>query len=445
VIENIKDLPAGCWIPQVNASEYREGEAFVVVNDYRRDNWEPYIFHTTDFGKKWKNIVSADQVTGYALSFVQDQEVENLYFAGTESGLYISIDAGSHWTKWTHKYPTVSTMDLKIHPRENDLIIGTFGRAAYIIDNIQPLRELAKKGLSLFEKPAHSFPIPEAEMAVFSQPPGYHFPADAAFAGENKEEGAMISYIANPAENSKEKVVIEIFDKENNLLYSVKNKAEKGINRAYWRFNKKSVRFPNRPKPKNEDDPSYGGTILPGTYKVKLSYNGQSDSSLVNVIFDHRIKFDMASMIERDQLNTAYEAEVQKATNAADKIRDAQAILKQTSTVINELKGDEFKDLKELHNTLDKKLAAFVEILDPKPVQGIYRNPELMPNILRQASRAIGMYIDKPGLREKIAIDKARNSINKFVTDVNKFFTEDWTNYQKLITEKKINYFTNFK
>ncbi len=445
LIEKIKDVPAGSWIPQITASEYNEGEAFVVINDYRRDNWEPYVYHTTDFGKKWKNLVSSEKVTGYALSFVQDPVAKNLYFVGTESGLYFSIDAGEHWTKWTNGYPTVSTMDLKIHPRENDLIIGTFGRAAWIIDNIQPLRELAKQGESLFEKSAYLFPIPEAEMAMFSQPPGYHFPADAAYSGENKEQGAMISFIANPGDDKKGKAKIEIFDAAQNLVNTLEIQTQKGINRLYWTFDKKRLRNPNQAKPKNGDEPVYPGQVLPGKYKVKLSYNGSSDSTTMNIIFDHRIEYNEAFMRERNKLGIEFEKEVLKATKAADKIRDALAISKQIDVLIKEMEGEEFKELKDLHKSINEKLTAISETLNPKPVQGIYRDQNSMTSLLRGASRAIGSSIDKPGLREEIAIGKAQKSMATFVNEVNIFFDGDWANYQKLILEKDINFFTNFK
>lgn len=444
MIERIKDVPAGSWIPQITASEYNEGEAFVVINDYRRDNWAPYVFRTTDFGKKWKNLVNSENVTGYALSFVQDPVVENLFFVGTESGLYFSIDAGENWTKWTHEYPTVSTMDLKIHPRESDLIIGTFGRAAWIIDNIQPLRELAIEGISLFEKSAHLFPIPVAEMSMYSQPPGYHFPADAAYAGTNKQRGAMISFIAKPIEKSIDTAKFEIFDSAGNIVNTMEIEVKKGINRTYWTFDKKRLRYPNQEKPKKGDDVFYSGSVLPGQYKVKLSYNGESDSTMMNVIFDHRIEYNQTFMNERNELGIKFEKEVWKATKAADKVRDAQAITKQIGTMIKNLKDEEFKELKELHDTINKRLTAFSESLNPKPVQGIYRDRNLMSSLLRMASRAIGSSKDKPGLREKIAIGKAQKSIDAFVNDVNKFFAEDWANYQKLINEKDINFFTNF-
>jgi hypothetical protein len=445
MIDRIKDVPTGSWIPQITASEYNESEAFVVINDYRRDNWAPYVYHTTDFGKKWKNLVSSEKVTGYALSFVQDPVANNLYFVGTESGLYFSIDAGENWTKWTHEYPTVSTMDLKIHPRENDLIIGTFGRAAWIIDNIQPLRELAKQGESLFEKSAYLFPIPEAEMAMFSQPPGYHFPADAAYSGENKQQGAMISFIANPSDDKKDKAKLEIFDAAQNLVNTLEIQTKKGINRLYWTFDKKRVRYPNQAKPKKEDEPVYEGQVLPENYKVKLSYNGTSDSTTLNIIFDHRIKYDKAFMNERNELVIKFDKEVLKATKAADKIRDAQVISAQIGDLISEMEGEEYKELKDLHKSINKKLTTFSESLNPKPVQGIFRDQNSMTSLLRGASRAISSSIDKPGLREEIAIGKAQKSMATFVNEVNIFFDGDWANYQKLILEKDINFFTNFK
>jgi len=444
-IGNIKGLPKGSWIPQIHVSTYNEAEAFVVINDYRRDNWAPYIYHTKDYGKKWTNILSKEKVKGYALSFVQDPEAENLYFVGTESGLYISIDAGKTYSKFTNKYPTVSTMDMRIHPRENDLIIGTFGRAAYIIDNIQPLRELAKEGLGLLDKPVHLFPIPDAEMNIFAQPPGLRFGADALFYGENKKQGAMISFIANPVEGVKDSVLIEVFDAEGELMTTIRKSPKKGINRLYWRFNKKGVRFPQQAKPKNNLREPRGGQVLPGEYKVRLSYSKQVDSAKVNVKFDHRIDYEMKHLEARAALQKTFNVEVEKATKAADKVRDAQAIVKNLSMVIKPLEGDENKDIKDLHKKVSKQLSDFTALLEQPKVQGIFRNQKLLPNILRQASWGLMAYIDAPGLREELAIKKAKEAIDKYVSDIDTFFAGDWAAYQKLIKEKELNFFSSFE
>ena len=122
------------------------------MNNYRQNDWAPYIFKTTNFGKSWKKLADEKDVWGYVLSYVQDPLEPNLQFIGTEYGLYVSVDGAKSWSKWTHGFPTVSTMDLKIHPREHDLIIGTFGRAAYILDDIRPLREIASSNQNLLNQ-----------------------------------------------------------------------------------------------------------------------------------------------------------------------------------------------------------------------------------------------------------------------------------------------------
>ncbi len=443
-IGNIKGLPKGCWIPQIQASTYKEAEAFVVVNDYRRDNWAPYIFHTTDYGKKWTNILSPEKVKSYALCFVQDPVAKNLYFVGTESGLYLSIDAGKTFSKYSNHYPTVSTMDMRIHPRENDLIIGTFGRAAYVIDNIEPLRELAQKGTALLDESAYLFPIPNAEMNVFKQPPGMRFGSDALFYGENKKQGAMISYVANPSSQLKDSVLIQIYNAKGELMRSIRKSPKAGINRYYWSFGKKGVRFPNQVKPKNKNYEPRGGSVLPGQYLVKLSYNGQQDSTQVKVEFDHRISYKMENLLARQTLQENFYKEVNKATATADKVRKAQTIAGHVSALVKNLKGDENKELKEMQKNISKKLNAFEALLKQPKVQGIYRDENLLPSVLRQTSWSLMGYIDAPGLREKLAIKKANEAVENYVSDIQAFFANDWKAYKEMVARKKLNFFSDF-
>ena len=144
VTKNLKGLPKGSWVAQIKASETNPGEALLVANDYRRFNYTPYAYRTTNYGKSWERIVDENDVESYALSIIQDPESPNLYFLGTDDGLYISLDHAESWKKFTNGFPTVSTKDLVIHPREKDLVIGTFGRAAWVLDDIRPLQALAK-------------------------------------------------------------------------------------------------------------------------------------------------------------------------------------------------------------------------------------------------------------------------------------------------------------
>ncbi|MGB5238678.1 MAG: hypothetical protein WBN59_13685, partial [Flavobacteriaceae bacterium] len=141
---NIKGMPLGSWIAQIRASDKNKGEALLIANDYRRFNYIPYAFRTRDYGKTWTRIVDEKDVKGYTLSIVEDPISEKLLFLGTDDGLYFSLDGAKRWQKWNEGFPTVSTKDLVIHPREEDLVIGTFGRAAWVLDDIRPLRAIAE-------------------------------------------------------------------------------------------------------------------------------------------------------------------------------------------------------------------------------------------------------------------------------------------------------------
>ncbi|MEQ9591592.1 MAG: hypothetical protein RLN86_03285, partial [Cyclobacteriaceae bacterium] len=195
VISRMPGAPKNAWITQIRASTYNANEAFVVINNYRQSDMKPYLYRTRDMGKTWTNMVSEQSIWGYTLAVVQDPVEPNLIFLGSEYGLYVSVDNGKTWTKWTSGFPTVSTMDLAIQPREADLVIGTFGRAVWILDDTRPLREMAKAGyntslnanLNVFE-PATAYLINEGEAN------GYRSTGDGLYEGENKKPGAHLSY-----------------------------------------------------------------------------------------------------------------------------------------------------------------------------------------------------------------------------------------------------------
>jgi photosystem II stability/assembly factor-like uncharacterized protein len=139
---NLPGVRPGSWIPYVEASVHDAGEAFVVVSDYRRNDWRPMVFHTKDYGRTFTRIVDEQQVRGHAQVLLQDPVERNLLWLGTDNGLWLSIDGGKHWAQWTNGFPAVQTSDLKVHPREHDLIVATFGRALWILDDIRPIRAL---------------------------------------------------------------------------------------------------------------------------------------------------------------------------------------------------------------------------------------------------------------------------------------------------------------
>ena len=144
-ISKLPGLPKGSWITQIKASNKNKAEALLVANNYRRFDYTPYAYRTTNYGRSWTRIVGTQDTQSYALCVIEDPQEKNLLFLGTDDGLYYSTNAAKTWNKWTHGFPTVPVKDLVIQERENDLVIGTFGRAAWVLDDISPLRAIAKE------------------------------------------------------------------------------------------------------------------------------------------------------------------------------------------------------------------------------------------------------------------------------------------------------------
>ncbi|NJC27637.1 VPS10 domain-containing protein [Neolewinella antarctica] len=195
---------ARSWIPYIEASEHDEAEAFVVVNDYRRGDVAPYVYHTDNFGQSFTRLVDEDDVTGHVLCIVQDPVEPNLLFLGTDQGLWISYNKGQDWTHHTAGFPAVQVADLKIHPREYDLIIGTFGRAAWILDDIRPFREIAKSNNTMLRDSFAVFPAPDAYDWSRRSYQGTRFYAQGQYQGEDRPGGAMLTYWVLPQKDSTE-------------------------------------------------------------------------------------------------------------------------------------------------------------------------------------------------------------------------------------------------
>lgn len=452
--KNIKGVPSGSWISQVKASTFNAGEAVAVINDYRRGNWAPYVIHTTDYGKKWKNIVEKKDVEGYALSFVQDPVEPKLMFVGTELGLYVTIDGGSTWTKWTNGYPTVSTYDMVIHPREHDLVIGTFGRSFWVMDDIRPLRELAKNGADELEKPIKAFPSPDAYLAEWRQAAGVRFSADGMFSGDNRGSGAMLTYSINkeaiPEEEGKkkpEKVKIEIFDASGEKIRTFeRTPSEEGINRTRWGLERSGVSFPSQRAPRPNAQEPRGGDVLPGTYKLKYTFGEYSDSTMVTVHTDPRIEMPMSALKATAEFRGKVNMVVQTLTDAVTKLREAKEIVDVNSTLLksDSRPKDELKEVSKVNKETEERITELLEKIFGKDDdrQGITRNPEVtVLNRLFGPNRYLGGDFDGPGATEENLLRIAKEAVDEAVMEINDFVATDWVAYQVAIEAAELSPF----
>lgn len=460
--EKLEGVPMGSWIPQIHPSTYNEGEAFVVVNNYRRNDWTPFLYKLTNYGKKVERIVGENDVWGYCLSFVQDPIEPNLMFLGTEFGLYVSVDAGKKWTKWTHGFPTVSTMDMKIHPREHDLVIGTFGRSAFVLDDIRPLREIATEGKKLMEKELHAFAPPTAVKANYRQATGTRFAADAIYAGENRRRGAMMSFYLNPKKVEKKKkeaeegekemvatrggrrgpakdsVKVKIYDASGALIRTLRVVPDTGVNRMYWGMDKEGPKFPSRrpARPGGFNFNRGGQAIMPGTYKVVMSFRESMDSTQIEVIMDPRSnpeeKDNLKAMIALQEEGAAY---INTLNTAVEKLKDAQASLKQVNAMMpaKDDQSDGHKAVAKEGKAMSKSITEMMNaVFGEDGKQGIYRDPNTILNKVTTPGRYLRSTAASKNGTQRTALDHAKKAATEFEEKVEAFMSNEW----KAFTEK---------
>ncbi|TAE36483.1 MAG: hypothetical protein EAZ70_11275 [Runella slithyformis] len=443
VSKNIKGVPTTTWVPQIQASKYAAGEAFVVFDNHRTNDWKPYVFRTKDFGKTWESVVN-DPKVGFCYAIAQDPEAPNLLFLGTETGLYVSIDAGKNWNKWKAGYPTVPTMDLVIHPRDHDLAIGTFGRAIYILDDIRPLRSIAQNGVKVLSDSIKVFPAPEAYLASYRQPQGKHdFQTDNLFMGENRPQGAMVSFNYLPKDkDKKDSVKVEIFDANRQTIRTFKAEAKAGINRLQWRLDQKLVRFPAAPKPR-PDAPERGGwEVLPGTYTVRISAGKWKDSTAVVVKADPRSPITDAERKARYELMQEAFKSVNETTEAADKLRAAREKVDLIDRILAERTDDKAKVVKKAGKEAKDNAKKLLDgLIGNSDLQGIVRSPKVISGILQSNLGYFQTAEGMPTSTEQNALKNMQNAVKAAMPTVNDFVAKDWAAYQKLVSEADIKLF----
>jgi len=376
-------------------------------------------------------------------------------FLGSDGGLYVSIDAGKNWTQWTNNYPKVSTRDLVIHPREHDLIIGTFGRAAYVMDDIRPLRAIAAEGKKLLDKKLHLFSPPTAYQVINQQPTGTRFGANALFNGENRKDDAMITYLVNvpdkkeqeeeeekPEEDtvkadkiSYDSLVFTVYNGDK-LIRTLKQKTpeKSGLHRMYWRMDEAGERGPSRRKLKADAPEASGISVLPGKYKIKMQYGDQIDYSMITVKYDPRVTVEKEILSAQYQFQKKLEKEYAVARKATQQLVNAMEIIDfyiaQMKEKDKKVFQEELKESKALKDSIEALMVPFVGE-DNSKKQGIIRSPK--PDIgdrLGNASYYASSSLDQPGETEIQLYEQATKALKDQIELVDAFFTTQWKAYQ---------------
>ena len=319
----IGSVPDSSWVAHIEPSVFRPGSAYVAFDAHRTGNREPLIFLTDNYGRDWRRITQGSDIGGVVHTLEQDPIVENLLFAGTEAGLYVSLNRGEGWLKWTHGLPPVPVKDLVLHPRDHDLVIATHGRAAYVLDDIRPLRELARN-------PRRN----EFELLLFEPPPAFirgtpasngdgRSAVDATARGQDRPPGVLLTYWVGKSLSGRDDqddgqdrvgdagerraVTVEILDFEGRVVRTLSGPAVPGVNRIAWDL-REDPPTPSGPLGEfadvangADDGGLRSADVLPGSFTVRISREGAESVQTLEVRTDPRVDIDMVERIAKYQ------------------------------------------------------------------------------------------------------------------------------------------------
>jgi photosystem II stability/assembly factor-like uncharacterized protein len=362
VTKNIPNLPPWGTVANIEPSRYDNGTAYIAVDFHQVNNRDPFVFRTSDYGATWKPITNGipHSMLSYAHCVREDPVRRGLLYLGTENGVYVSFDDGDNWQALQMNLPHAPVYWLVVQDHFSDLVIATYGRGFWILDDLTPLRELTPQALS-------------ADAQLFAPRPAYRFRAITSEAGspedptvgQNAPYGASINYHLKAAPEGS--VTVTIADSKGQVVRTINNAPKAaGLNRVYWNLRdgpSKGVVLRTSPQyaPEirlNPEGTREGGggrmTMLqpPGTYTVKLSVGGRDYTQPLTVRKDphsagteadieaqHRMLLDV-----RRDLDAAVDA-----VNSAELVR---------SQVYNLMKIVDDTELKQAADELDKKIIA---------------------------------------------------------------------------------------
>ena len=329
-IERIAGVPERTYVSFLHASPHDANTVYAAFDNHKMADFKPYVYRSTDRGRNWSPIANGLPANGPVYAIAQDHVDADLLFVGTEFGVHTSTDGGGNWTRMKSGLPTIAVKDLVIQKRESDLVLGTFGRSFYVLDDYSPLRDV---DAALLDSEARIFPVKDALMYIEATHRGIHSQGETFFTSKNPPYGATVTYyLKESVKTLKEKRLAEekklrkdgktppypdwetlrreddeiapylLFtfrDAQGNALRKLTAKAAKGIQRITW-----NLRLPDlSPVSKNTDANKADGMLVPpGTYSVELALvaNGTTRQLAGPVNFTARV-LDNATLPAADR------------------------------------------------------------------------------------------------------------------------------------------------
>ncbi len=377
VTANLPGLPYWGTISSIAPSRYDEGTAYLSVDAHQADNFDPWIYRTTDYGRTWKLIVNGIPKSPLSFAHVvtEDPVRRGLLYAGTENALYVSFDDGETWQPLQLTLPHAPVYGIVVQERFNDLVVATYGRGFWILDDITPLRTLTPE---VTAQAVHFFP-PRAAWR-FRRPDGPFAPIDDPTVGDNPPDGASLNFWLKSA--PKDSVRITIADSSGKIVRTYKVKGVAGMNRTWWdlTFDQTTeaklrtmplftpeMRYP----PEGKAAPGIGRFSLlapPGTFAVTVHAPGGDVTDRLTVLKDPASGGSEADIHMQMALATDIESDV---NSAVEMINNLETVRAQVATIRASLPDDSSRaDVRAATDSIDRTLTGVEEQLFQMRVTG---------------------------------------------------------------------------
>ena len=449
VTSNIPGLLLWGTISNIEASRFDAGTAYLSVDGHQVNNRDPWIYKTTDYGKTWKLLVNG--IPKSPLSYVhvvrEDPVRRGLLYAGTEGGVFVSMSDGETWQPLQNNLPSAPVYWITVQENFRDLVIATYGRGFWILDDITRLRELTP---DVTAKAAHFFS--PRNTYRFRGVEAIWAPLDDPVAGENPPDGAALDFWLSSA--PKDTVVISISDASGKVVRTMKVNGKAGGNRTWWDLNYELTKEPKvrtmplftpelRYAPEGRAAPGVGRLAIlapPGTYSVQISVAGQQLRQPLTLLKDPNSGGSAADIAAQ----TAFMTDVTTDLNTAvDMINALEVVRSQVGVIKASLAGDStVKDVRAASDSIDRKLLDVEEQLMQMRITGrgqdIVRWPmQVAEKLIYLAGSAAGSD-HAPAAQHREVQQLLRERVRQIKTQFDQVMARDLEAYKTLLRQRNI-------
>lgn len=398
VTANLAGIPANTWCYHIEPSSFDKNTAYAVFDGHTTNDMATYAMKTTDGGDTWTSIVT-DDIHGFARSIQEDFVNPDLLYLGTEFGLYVTIDGGIHWSKFTNNMPATAVHHVTLHKRDHSLVMGTHGRGVIIIDDVRPLRQLTK---DIVKEKVHFMDLGPQQMKE-----GGGFGGTSTygeFVGQNKSNAAKIVYYLNKR-HTFGKMKLEIFDADGNKVADLAPGKSKGLNVVNWGHRYKMAKIA---KAKTFAFGGFGSpSMKPGIYTVKMKKGKDNYESTIELVYDEE---SIHSDADRAEQHTIAMQLYNMNEDLAYTIDQVDKIHEFSSEYAEHDNKDIAKTANQLITDIDKYKENLVVLKGDNYVGSV--EPQLREKIARLYGKVVE-YAGKPSVAQTTNLAKLTKQMNE--------------------------------